>query len=171
MARPRRFRRVGQIPGFNYFKPAGVMVRELEEVILTVDEYEAVRLKDFEGLEQEEAAKKMNISQPTLHRLILSARKKIAEAIVQGKAIKIEGGVYMVTGRGIGRGSGRGLGMGRRTAAGNRRGRGLGGGQLAAGPGGTCICPKCKHEISHVVGTPCYQIKCPKCGAQLVRGK
>ena len=94
MVRPRRCRRVGGIPGTSYFKPAGVRVRELEEIILTVDEYEAVRLKDLEGLEQEEAAKKMSISQPTLHRLLLSARKKIADAIVKGKAIRIEGGNY-----------------------------------------------------------------------------
>jgi len=61
---------------------------------LAVDEYEAVRLKDLEGLDQEKAAKKMNISQPTFHRLVLTARKKIAQAIVKGKALRIEGGIY-----------------------------------------------------------------------------
>ena len=61
-----------------------------------VDEYEAVRLKDLEGLEQEDCAKKMNISQPTFHRLVLSARKKIADAIINGKAIRIEGGNYRI---------------------------------------------------------------------------
>ena len=69
-------------------------MRELEEVILSVEEFEAVRLKDLEGLEQEECAKKMKISQPTFHRLVLSARKKIAEAIIKGKAIQIQGGIY-----------------------------------------------------------------------------
>ncbi len=168
MVRPRRFRNVGQVPGINYFKPTGVTVRELEEIILTVDEYEAIRLKDFEGFEQEEAAKKMNISQPTLHRLIFSARKKIAEAIVQGKAIRIEGGNYIVIGRGIGRGSGRGFGRGRQVA-GIGRGKGIGGGPLAAGPGGVCVCPKCKMEVPHAVGIPCYKMKCSKCGATMVR--
>lgn len=96
MARPLRCRRVWLTPEFTYFKPAGVRMRELEEVVLTVDEFEAVRLKDLEGLEQEQIAKKMNISQPTLHRLLLSARRKIADAIVKGKAIRIEGGVYTV---------------------------------------------------------------------------
>lgn len=67
---------------------------QLEETILTVDEFEAIRLKDFLNLEQGEAAKKMNISQPTFHRLLLEARKKIADAIVNGKAIRIEGGNY-----------------------------------------------------------------------------
>lgn len=66
----------------------------LEETVLTVDEFEAVRLKDLEGLEQEEAARKMRISQPTFHRLLIDARKKIADAIVNGKAVKIEGGNY-----------------------------------------------------------------------------
>lgn len=66
----------------------------LEESILTVDEFEAIRLKDLLGLEQEECAKKMNISQPTFHRLISTARKKIADAIVNGKAIKIYGGNF-----------------------------------------------------------------------------
>lgn len=64
-------------------------MRELEENVLAFDELEAVRLKDVEGIEQEKAAKKMNISQPTFHRLILSARRKIGDAIVNGKAIRI----------------------------------------------------------------------------------
>jgi predicted DNA-binding protein (UPF0251 family) len=96
MPRPRRCRRVYCEPYVNYFKPAGIKMRKLEEVMLTVDEFEAVRLKDLLGLEQEEAARKMNISQPTFHRLVQSARKKIADAIVNGKALKIEGGDYKI---------------------------------------------------------------------------
>lgn len=61
----------------------------LEEVVIALDEYEAIRLKDLEGFDQESCAKKMNISQPTFHRLVLGARKKIADAIINGKAIKI----------------------------------------------------------------------------------
>lgn len=94
MPRPRRFRRVRCRPGFTYFKPAGVRKRSLEEAILTIDEFEAIRLKDHEGLDQTEAAEKMSISQPTFQRLYESARKKIADAIVNGKAIRIEGGSY-----------------------------------------------------------------------------
>ena len=78
----------------NYFKPARIPIRDLEEVILTVDEFEAIRLKDLDGLDQSDAAKRMNISQPTFFRLLNSARKKIADAIVNGKAIRIEGGKY-----------------------------------------------------------------------------
>ncbi|MEW6295314.1 MAG: DUF134 domain-containing protein [Candidatus Diapherotrites archaeon] len=92
MPRPRLCRRVSFHPDITYFKPAGIRMKQLEESTISFDEFEAVRLKDLLGLEQEEAAKKMNISQPTFHRLVLSARKKIADAIVNGKAIKIEGG-------------------------------------------------------------------------------
>jgi len=153
MPRPRRFRKVCFEPNVTYFKPAGVRMIDLEESILNVDEFEAVRLKDLGGLDENTAAKKMNISQPTFNRLIASARKKIADAIVNGKAIKIEGGVYKMVGFGKGRG-----------------GRGRMGGPFGAGPGGTCVCPKCKHEVSHQVGVPCYQMKCPKCGTLMARG-
>jgi len=96
MPRPRLCRRVRFEPNVTYFKPTGIRMIELEESVVTVDEFEAVRLKDLLGLGQEEAARKMSISQPTFHRLVLSARKKIADAIVNGKAIKIEGGNFKV---------------------------------------------------------------------------
>ncbi|MBU3940967.1 MAG: DUF134 domain-containing protein, partial [Nanoarchaeota archaeon] len=79
MVRPRRCRRVGFQPNTTYFKPAGVRLIELEESILTVEELEAVRLNDLLELDQIESAKKMNISQPTFHRLLIEARKKIAD--------------------------------------------------------------------------------------------
>ncbi|MFH1182373.1 MAG: DUF134 domain-containing protein [Candidatus Woesearchaeota archaeon] len=100
MPRPRICRRVSFEPGITYFKPAGVRLFELEEVILAVEELEALRLKDFTRLEQEEAAAKMGISQPTFHRLLLSARKKIADALVNGKALRVSGGNYAFIGRG-----------------------------------------------------------------------
>ena len=96
MPRPRRCRRVCFEPGIVYFKPAGVPMTELEEVVLTVDKFEAIRLKDVDGLEQEQCAQRMNISQPTFHRLYLEARRNIADAIVNGKALKIEGGPYEI---------------------------------------------------------------------------
>ena len=67
---------------------------EPEEIVLTVDEYEAVRLKDLEGFDQGVCAEMMDISQPTFHRLVISARRKIADALTHGKSIKIEGGHY-----------------------------------------------------------------------------
>jgi predicted DNA-binding protein (UPF0251 family) len=94
MARPFRCRCVRCMPGTNYFKPRGVPLTSLKEVNLTVDEFEAIRLADLEGLYQEDSAKKMEISRQTFANIINSAHKKIAEAIVKVKAIKIEGGVY-----------------------------------------------------------------------------
>ncbi len=90
--RPRICRRIGFKPNVTYFKPAGVRMINLEETVLSFDELEAIRLVDLEEIEQGEAGKKMDISQPTLSRLLKSARKKISDAIVKGKAIKIEGG-------------------------------------------------------------------------------
>jgi predicted DNA-binding protein (UPF0251 family) len=80
------------MPESNYFKPRGIPLSMLKEVILTVDEFEAIRLADLNGLYQEQAAGKMNISRQTFGRIIESAHKKVAEALVEGKALKIEGG-------------------------------------------------------------------------------
>jgi len=94
MPRPTKCRRVGFIPEITYFKPAGIPLHALEEVNLTIEEAEAIRLKDLEGLEQEECAQKMSISRPTFHRVLESARKKVADALLNGKAIRIEGGNF-----------------------------------------------------------------------------
>lgn len=94
MVRPRLCRRIGFNPHATYFKPRGIPLRELDEVIISFDEFEAVRLKDLENSEEIAASKKMRISQPTFNRLVREARRKIAEAIVKGKAIKIEGGNF-----------------------------------------------------------------------------
>jgi uncharacterized protein len=94
MARPRQCRRVGSMPESNYFKPRGIPLSALEEVILTVDEFEAIRLADLGGLYQEQAAEKMNVSRQTFGRIIESAHKKVADALVKGKALKIEGGEF-----------------------------------------------------------------------------
>ncbi len=85
---------MGFQPAFTSFRPAGEGLTEPEKMVLTVDEFEAVRLKDLEGLDQSVCAEKMDISQPTFHRLVISARKKIADALTNGKSIKIEGGHY-----------------------------------------------------------------------------
>ena len=94
MARPINCRRVGSMPQSDYFKPRGIPLSVLEEVVLTVDEFEAIRLADHEGLYQEQAAKKMSVSRQTFGRIDDSARKKVADALVKGKALKIEGGEF-----------------------------------------------------------------------------
>jgi len=77
-----------------YFKPAGQPLRTLQEVVLTVEEAEAIRLKDLEALEQEDCAERMRISRPTFHRILQSARRKVADVLVNGKALRIEGGNF-----------------------------------------------------------------------------
>ena len=92
MARPKFCRRVSQEPAYSIFKPAGVPAKMLNEIVLSVDEFEAVRLADLEGLYQEEAAEKMNVSRQTFGRIIGSARQKIARVLCEGLALRIEGG-------------------------------------------------------------------------------
>jgi predicted DNA-binding protein (UPF0251 family) len=94
MPNRRRFRRIQMPPAMEGFKPFGIPMRELESVYLLYEEYEALRLADYEDLTQEEAAKRMNISRPTFTRLYEKARKCIAKAFVEGKAIIIQGGTY-----------------------------------------------------------------------------
>lgn len=93
MARPCKCRCVCGNPRADYFKPRGVPILQLEEVVLTLDELEAIRLADLDGLYQEEAAKMMNISRQTFGNIIESAHNKIANAIVNAKALKINGGI------------------------------------------------------------------------------
>ena len=87
-------RRVNFLPQVTYFKPAGVPLSCLQEVRLSIEEAEAIRLKDIEGLEQDEGAQRMRVSRPTFSRILLLARQKMADALLNGKAIRIEGGNY-----------------------------------------------------------------------------
>lgn len=89
MVRPIKPRKVSFDPNVTYFKPRAIPLSMLEEVDLAVDELEAIRLCDLKGLEQLQAARKMKISQSTLGRVLNRAHKKIAQALVEGKAIKI----------------------------------------------------------------------------------
>lgn len=90
MARPKKRRSICCIPGADYFKPRGVPICQLEEVSLSLDELEALRLADGEGLYHDQAAQRMKISRPTFGRIIREARRKTASAILQGKALRIE---------------------------------------------------------------------------------
>lgn len=94
VGRPVKWRKVGLLPRVGYFKPVAVPLYMLDEVQLAVEELEALRLKDLEGLEQEECAQRMNVSRPTFQRILNSARRKVAEALVNGKAIRVEGGNF-----------------------------------------------------------------------------
>lgn len=92
MPRTKRERTIGFMPGVTFYKPAGIPLRQIEDIILELDELEAMRLADYMSLYQEEAATKMNVSRPTFGRILESAHKKIATAIIEGKAIRIVGG-------------------------------------------------------------------------------
>jgi predicted DNA-binding protein (UPF0251 family) len=92
MPRPVKCRRIFYSPDFYIFKPAGIPARTLEEVVLSLDEFEAIRLNDLEGLYQEESARLMKVSRQTFGNIIISAHKKLADALVHGKMLRIEGG-------------------------------------------------------------------------------
>lgn len=91
MPRPPIERRIGHCAPVTYFKPQGIPLRLLEAVELAADELEALRLADFEGLYQEQAAEQMGVSRQTFGLIIARAHKKVAEALTQGKAIRVEG--------------------------------------------------------------------------------
>lgn len=90
MARPKGCRHLRFKPKAHYFTPQGLLIRLSEEVVLTREEMEAIKLKDFDGFDQIDAAEAMKTSQSTFQRILASARIKIAQAIVKGRALKIE---------------------------------------------------------------------------------
>ena len=137
--RPKSCRRVEDTPRVRCFKPQGIPRSQLEEVVVTVDELEAIRLADLEGLYQADAAEKMNVSRQTFGRILESAHKKVAGAFVQGKSIVFEGGVFMKDE------------------------------EIRDTEKELCICPKCGHEAEHRPGVPCRSMKCSACGAIMAR--
>lgn len=94
MSRPVKLRYVAGLPNANFFRPMGIPANLLQEVRVSLEEIEAIRLKDLEGLEQEKCAERMHISRPTFHRVLESGRKKLADALVNGKAVQIGGGNF-----------------------------------------------------------------------------
>ncbi|NTW84155.1 MAG: DUF134 domain-containing protein [Chlorobiaceae bacterium] len=140
VGRPIQCRSVQDLPKVTCFKPDGIRQKKLESVLLTVDELEAIRLADLLGLYQEEAAKQMNVSRPTFGRILEAARKKVAEAIVEGKQLCIQGGVI----------------------------RSLCDSVPTDRPD-ICVCPDCSFELPHMKGEPCRETTCPQCGTGLTR--
>jgi predicted DNA-binding protein (UPF0251 family) len=130
MVRPKKIKLVNFEPNVTYFKPRAVPLAELEEVELTIDELETMRLANIENFGQEKAAKKMGIHQSTFQRTLTRAREKITDALINGKAIKIHGGDYKMPnkdgtgprndskgpkdGRGQGKGRASGTGIGKK---------------------------------------------------------
>lgn len=94
MPRPRKSRKIGNPPKMKGFRPFGLPLCKIGSVQLTFEEYETIRLINYEMLDQEQAAEQMNVSRPTLTRIYNKALKTISQAFVEGKAIVIEGGDY-----------------------------------------------------------------------------
>lgn len=94
MARPRKWRRVCTLPVVNRFGPIDLSKSIDESIIMTVEEYETIRLMDLEGLNQEQCAEVMGVARSTVQRIYDDARKKLADSLVNGKILKIEGGDY-----------------------------------------------------------------------------
>ncbi len=140
VGRPVTCRSVYELPKITCFMPEGVALDGMQGIVLTVDELEAIRLADKEGLYHADAAVKMNVSRPTFGRILESARKKVAEALVDGKKICIHGGVI-------------------RSLCGT----------LATDRPDICVCPECTAELPHKKGEPCRESACPHCGALLKR--
>ncbi|MDT9547518.1 MAG: DUF134 domain-containing protein [Chlorobium sp.] len=138
--RPVSCRCVEDFPKVTCFNPEGVSPSRLQSVVISVDELEALRLADKMGLYQTDAAARMMISRQTFGRIIESAHKKVAEAIVEGKSICIAGGHVEALS---------GLSSGSET--------------------GSCVCLSCGYENPHLDGIPCRMDKCPQCGGALVR--
>ena len=96
MVRPQKDRLVAFNPEISYFKPRGIPMIDLEEVCLTVDQREAIRLSDLLGMSHEDAGRRMGVSRATFGRIIQRARNAVADALINGKAINVEGGSYRI---------------------------------------------------------------------------
>ncbi|MDD2431184.1 MAG: DUF134 domain-containing protein [Firmicutes bacterium] len=116
MARPMKWRKVCSLPENTRFGPLNLTKENIDRVQMTVDEYETIRLIDLEGFTQEECSTQMNIARTTVQGIYVKARKKLADSIVNGKVLLIEGGEYQLC-SGLGNGCGRGC---RRRSRGRR---------------------------------------------------
>ena len=94
MARPVKWRKVDFVPTVKYFAPVQTNSKAIEETVLKVEELEALRLKDYEGLEQDECANRMEVSRATFQKILSIARSKVTDSLIRGKAIKIDGGSF-----------------------------------------------------------------------------
>ena len=96
MSRPAKPRNVCELPEYSVFGPKGKRARELEKIIMTIDELETIRLIDYQGMTQEQASEQMNVARTTIQRIYVSARKKISESLIDGKILVFEGGDYVL---------------------------------------------------------------------------
>ena len=183
-------KRIFREPKIRCFKPdSEVEHQELKCIEITMDEFESIRLKDYLRIKQQNAAEIMGISQPTLHRILISAREKVANALVEGKILNIKGGDYMTAEKKYKckncqfewhspqKEYKECPDCGSKDIAiidyeediqkmigqkGSGRGRGMGAGQPRV-----CKCHQCGYESPKSQGVPCRNAKCPECGTLL----
>jgi uncharacterized protein len=180
MPRPKRKRNVTNPPMMEGFKPFGIPITDLEPVILFFEEYEAVRLLDYMGMTQFEAAHEMAVSRPTLTRIYEKARRTIAEAFVDGKAIFIEGGDYhtnefwyrcevcyklLISDKEILSCS---FCKSDKIRLLSKEPSKMEHQQYEEEPG-FCICLHCDAKLVHQPGVPCRKSTCPQCGQKMIR--
>ena len=193
MPRPRKFRRILEEPQTRCFKPENEKIGPSNPIEITLDEFESIRLKDYHDIQQKKSAEIMGISQPTFHRILTSARKKIAKALIDGNTIKIIGGNYITDKK---RYKCNDCGFEWRSPekeydkcpdcksediniiVGDEevpkesedsllQRRSYGGTGIRAGPPKVCKCPNCGYESPKIKGVPCKNTKCPKCETPL----
>lgn len=192
MSRPRRLRRILEEPQIRCFKPEGTNMDSLESVKITIDEFEAIRLRDYHNIQQKRSAEVMGISQPTFHRILSSARKKISKALIEGTPIIIIGDDFITDKEryicaicGF-----KWLNPGKeyhncpdcqsediklikndshpeRTDPTLILRKSYGGQGMGAGPPLVCKCPNCGYESRKKRGVPCKNTTCPQCKTPL----
>lgn len=176
MPRPKRIRRVENPPHFKGFKPIGIP-EENSPVVLNYEEYEAIRLSDFQLLGQVEASKTMGVSRPTYARIYESARRKVAQALVQGKALIFEGGkVYFDSDWYFCNGCECWFNHPEKEQevkdcplCGSANIEQYQETFDSASGEDVCICPVCGFEKVHISGSPCRNEICPSCNCPMVR--
>ncbi|WP_342304585.1 DUF134 domain-containing protein [Methanolobus sp. ZRKC5] len=175
MVRPRKRRMVNFEHDIRHFKPSDSRIESMDEINITIDELESLRLSYLEKMKQDDAAQKMEVHQSTFQRTLRRTLEKISDALVNGKSIRVEGGNYTMPGKDgtgpRGQGSVGGQGRGQRGQGQQRGQRGNRNGNVPVSvtPAGQCKCPGCGYEQAHQPGTPCAQNNCPECGKAMIR--
>lgn len=192
MVRPKRFRHILQEPQIRCFKPdLDGEIDPNKSIEVTLDEFESIRLRDYKETKQNEAAETMGISQSTFHRILTSGRGKIAKALIEGKIIKIKGGILMATEYKCKNCGFKWSNPGKEYEKclecdseniyridveevqktigqpGTGQRREYGGQCIGAGPPRVCKCTQCGYESLKIPGVPCRNSSCPECGAPL----
>ncbi|MFA0834753.1 DUF134 domain-containing protein [Methanobacterium formicicum] len=190
MARPRRLRKISEEPHIRCFKPERDDLDSMKPIEIFIDEFEAIRLRDYHDIQQKRSAEIMGVSQPTFHRILTSARKKIANALINGNTIVIRGKDQLIRYKcddcGFkwqhpfkeykkcpDCGSIRIILLKEDEKSSQDSEESLmdrksyGGKGLGAGPPAVCKCPNCGYESPKTQGVPCSNTKCPECETPL----